>query len=63
MLAALALIARDGLTGATGRMVFGLELLVWSITLSGFPFVLLAGLSSPIKRSPRIDVVAEDPAG
>ena len=41
MLVVLALIARAGLTGATGRMVFGLELLLWSVTLSGFPLLLM----------------------
>jgi hypothetical protein len=44
MLAILALIARDGVTGATDRVVFGVQLLLWSVVMTGFPAALRAAL-------------------
>jgi hypothetical protein len=44
MLAILALLARDGVTGATDRVVFGFQLVVWSVVMTGFPAVLRAAL-------------------
>ncbi|HEY4869458.1 MAG TPA: hypothetical protein VII79_05565 [Candidatus Dormibacteraeota bacterium] len=41
MLVVLAVIARDGVTGASSRMVFGVELVLWSGSLSGFPLLLM----------------------
>ena len=51
MLAILALIARDGVTGATDRVVFGVQLVLWSVVMTAFPAVLRAALREfPIKQ-------------
>lgn len=42
MLAALAVIAHDGVSGAINRALFGLLLVLWSLALTGFPFALVA---------------------
>jgi hypothetical protein len=44
MLAILALIARDGVTGATDRFVFGVQLVLWSVVMTGSPAALRAAL-------------------
>jgi hypothetical protein len=44
MLAALAMIAHDGVSGAINRAMFGVLLGLWSVALAGFPFALLARL-------------------
>lgn len=44
MLVVLALIARDGVSGATDRVVFGIQLALWSVVMTAFPAVLRAAL-------------------
>jgi hypothetical protein len=53
MLAALAVIARDGVSGATNRAIFGVLVMLWSVTLTGFPFALIAILHATPKAAPR----------
>lgn len=57
MLAVLALIARSGMTGATDRVIFGIQLLLWGMVLTAFPFVLKALLGGAHKRPRRADRV------
>jgi Transposase DDE domain len=53
MLAALAVIARDGVSGAINRAIFGVLVMPWSVTLTGFPFALIAILYGTPKAAPR----------
>jgi hypothetical protein len=49
MLAALAVITRDGISAAINQAMFGVLVVLWSAALAGFPFALIA---LPI-RSPK----------
>jgi hypothetical protein len=55
MLAILALLARDGVTGATDRVVFGFQLVVWSVVMTGFPAVLRAALRESHTKQPSLE--------
>jgi hypothetical protein len=57
MLAALALIARDGVSGAINRAMLGVLVVLWSAALTGFPFALIAVLrgSGHSRRRPSRD--------
>jgi hypothetical protein len=55
MLAILALIARDGVTGATDRVVFGVQLVLWSVVMTGFPAVLRAALRQSHTKQPSLE--------
>lgn len=57
MLAVLALIARNGMSGATDRIVFGIQLLLWSVVLTGFPFALNFILGGAQKQPRRTELV------
>lgn len=55
MLAILALIARDGVAGATDRVVFGVQLVLWSVVMTGFPAALRAALRESHTKPHTID--------
>jgi hypothetical protein len=55
MLAILALIARDGVTGATDRVVFGVQLVLWSVVMTGFPAALRAALRESHTKQPSLE--------
>ena len=56
MLVVLALIARDGVSGATDRVVFGVQLALWSVVMTAFPAVLCAALRESHTKPHTIDV-------
>jgi hypothetical protein len=73
MLAALAVIARDGVSGAINRAMLGVLVVLWSATLTGFPFALIALLRwSPnavrwrrprsMEREENVTIASREPA-